>query len=266
MKAPRWLVYTGFLSVLTGRLWLERDLTQELRAQELLPPKLELEVKDEIGQDAFAAALGGGRALVASIYELRGFSAFLETPSNWPKVDQFYGVCAKLQPMNSYYWVQHAWMLHSNMSEAYGSEGEAPKGIEPEMRAMYREKGLKILLRGLEYLPKDCDLNRAVADYYSQANLEVNPNPDYEKAAEYYLKASKCEGALAWMGRFHALFLAKAPGRELEGYKLLREQYERDPKWCRYPSAIAQMKRVEQKFNLPFPTRIPDPWPKKKGE
>jgi hypothetical protein len=174
-KFQKTIILTSLALLSLGRLWVERSLTQELREQELLPVKLDLTLRDEMGKEAFAAALGGMRSVLASYYELEAFTEFSKIPSNWHKVDQYYALCNRLMPLEPSYWETHAWMLFGNMSEDYASDGLASKGAEVEMRKLYRQKGLGILMKGLEFIPQSGQLNRAVADWYAFPHPTVNP-------------------------------------------------------------------------------------------
>jgi hypothetical protein len=210
-----------------------------------------------MSQEAFAAALGGMRSLLAVYYELEAFTAYTKRPPEWHTVDQYYALTTKLQPLDPYYWEMHSWMMGSNAAESYAVDGEAPAGMEREMRRQYRERGLEILYRGLQILPNSYKLHRRMGDVYAFANKEVNPNPDHAKAADAYLKASQCEGALPFLYRFHAYQVAQIPGREAEAYKKLRDLY-----WIggnnRSPTLINLVKKFEKRFNVPLMLRIPE--------
>ncbi len=256
----RSIIVVALVALGIGRLWLERDLTADLRKAELLPPKLDLSVRDEMSQESLIAVLGGMRALIAGFYEIEAFSAFSLKPSNWHKVDQYYALCTKLQPKDERYWDSHSWMLHANLSEDYASEKLATPGLEEEMRAYYRQKGLSILMKGLEFNPDSFLLNTSAARFFCHPHPKVNPRPDYAQAAEYYLRASKSPKAKEYVKSFHALYLSMAPGKEREGYELLRQRYNLGPNE-RYPTAIRRLKELEEKLNIPYPMRIPEAYP-----
>jgi hypothetical protein len=253
----RWLILIVLGAVSAGRLFLEHRLTSELREEQLLPVKLETKLRDEMSQEAFAAALGGMRSLLAVYYELEAFSAFTKQPPEWHTVDKYYSLGTKLQPLDPYYWEMHSWMMGTNAAESYAVDGEAPKGLEREMRRQYRERGLEILNRGLQFLPNNYKLHRRIADMYAFANKEVNPTPDHAKAAESYLKASQCEGALPFLYRFHVYQVAMVPGREVEAYQKLRDLYWKGGN-NRAATLINLVKKFEQRFNVPLMLRIPE--------
>ena len=184
------LLLAAALYALTAvvRLPLEQKISTDLRREDLLPPRVEAGLRDQVGQGALLAVLGGMRSAVASMTELQAFTGFCADPPQWQSVDRYYEICTQLQPKEYHYWEFHSWMLASNAAEYFATGGGAPKGMEQDMRQFYRQRGLEIALRGIKNLPDDWHLYRQAAMILSSPMKEINPHPDHLQAAERRLQ------------------------------------------------------------------------------
>ena len=247
-----------------ARLPVEEALTADFRAEQLLPPKLDTSLRDQMSQESFAAAAGGLRSLIASYYEVEAFIAFHQSPPRWDQVDKYYTLCCQLQPRTTHYWDMYGWMLAKNAAESYATEGEATTGREAELRAYYRDKGLGILLRGITHNPDSYQLYRQAAALYSEGNRTLNPHPDYAKSAALYLRASQCPDAhtasdyppAKYLYRFYLYDLARIPGQEAKAYAELLALYHSSAQED-FPTTITTLKSLEERLGIPLMERIP---------
>ncbi len=261
LRRYQWAAVALLLGSAVARLPLEDTITQDFRARELLPLPLETGLRDKLPQESFVAAVGGLRSLIASIYEVDAFSSFLENPPRWDMVDKNYSLCCLLQPRVWHYWEMHTWMLATNASEFYGSEGGAVKGLEAPMRKFYREKGLEVCMKGIAHNPEKYRGYRQAADLLMNPHPVLNPNPDHAAAAELYRKASECEDAKrppAYATRFlyrnYLYELSRTPGRAGEAYPKLRKLYESGPKED-LPTTRTLLTAYENSVNMPIMLR-----------
>lgn len=246
------------------RLPIEQSLTAEFRAADLLPPKLETGLREQMSQETFAAAAGGLRSLLASGYEIAAFESYYQQPPRYDLVDKYYNLCVKLQPREWQYWDTYGWMLASNGAAYYADEGGASKGLESSARKKYRDLGIKVLFRGIKQNPDAYRLYQRAADLIGEIHPILNPRPDHRLAALLYNKASETESAkrppghpARYLRRFSIYQLAQIPGNERTAYQLLMELYGEGEKE-RLPTAIIHIKRLEKLLGIPVALRIPD--------
>jgi hypothetical protein len=261
LRRYQWAAVALVLGSAVARLPLEDAITQDFRTRELLPLPLETGLRDKLPQESFVAVVGGLRSLIASYYESVAFSGFSQTPPRWDVVTKYYSLCCILQPRVWHYWEMHTWMLATNASEFYGSEGGSVKGLEAPMRKFYREKGLEICLKGISHNPEKYRGYRQAADLLMNPHPVLNPNPDHAAAAELYLKASECEDAKrppAYATRFlyrnYLYELSRAPGRAAEAYPKLRKLYESSPSED-FPTTRTLLTAYEKSVGMPLMLR-----------
>jgi hypothetical protein len=243
---------TGF-----ARLPLEQHISDDFRSRGLLPEKINAGLREQVGQGALLAVMGGMRSAVASARELQAFAEFVRQPPAWHKVDQHYAVCTLLQPRDPHYWEYHAWMLASNAAEFYAVDGGATGGLEQPIRQFYRRKGLEIAEKGMRYCPNAYSLYQFAAMLLSWPSRELNPQPDHVRAAEYYRLASLCPGAPRYLHRSYVYELSRIRGRENEAYKLLRQLYDNGGLDLQ-PTVISRLIRMETILRLSRDQWIPE--------
>ena len=247
-----------------ARLPVESHITAEYRQSQLLPPKLDTSLRDELGQEGFVAAFGGLRSLIATYWEIKAFEQFYAQPPRWDQVDKNYTLCCQLQPRDVHFWDMHSWMLASNAAEYYATEGGATKDREADLRKFYRDKGLAVALKGIVHNPDSYWLYRQAAFMLSNPHPKLNPNPDHAKAAILFLKASQCSDAnippaypARYLYRMYAYELARIPGQEQKAYDELIKLYREGPA-KEFPTTITLIKKLEEKLNIPVGLRIPE--------
>ena len=89
MKSRHWGLLL-FLLVGIVKLPVEHRVYQHLSAEEVLPPRMEVGVMENLGQMGLAASLGGLRSMVASGLYLSAASAWDE--KDWGSVDNRMGI------------------------------------------------------------------------------------------------------------------------------------------------------------------------------
>jgi hypothetical protein len=119
---------------------------------------------------------------------------------------------------------------------------------EREMRR-YWKLGEDYLLRGIENNPDSWLL------YERLGGLYKDKYKDLCKAAEAYSEGAKRPGALTFIRRFGAAFLADCPGREQEAYEQMLALYkEGEKEWL--PLLLDKLQRVERKLGIPKDQRV----------
>ncbi len=226
IRPRKWLFAAGVL-LLGGlaRLPLEHRFSATLHEHRLAEEKLNLSLRDELGQSFFIAVLGGFRSLVASLVEIDNIQAWQD--QNFAKVDAAYALCTRLQPRVWHYWDWRAWMKTHNAYDHYKYEDMSRPGLQPWIRQNLIDDGIAILKEGMKHLPDDFRLPRAIA--WLMADFEKNQHASYYEASQWFYRAWQLRPHYRHLYRFHVYHLAQAPGHELEAWPLLLEMYHSGP-------------------------------------
>jgi hypothetical protein len=156
-----------------------------------------------------------------------------------------------LQPHSLLYWDIAAWHMAWNASIAALQDKHQPSEVLRERaRRQYIQLGKDFLERGIRNNPES---------YLLQERLGIllrDKAEDHAGASAAFAKASSLPGAPAYVARFAAYEAAKVPGMEREAYDRLRALYDQGEK-MRFPTLIAELRRLEEKLGIPAEQRIP---------
>ena len=226
VRPRKWLM--AALILLAGgiaRLPLEHAFSKELQTHRLAEEKINLSLRDELGQSFFIAVIGGFRSLVASIVEVENLDAWQE--QNWAKVDAAYTLCTRLQPREYHYWDFRAWMSSHNAFDYYLYEDMTRPGLQPWIRQNLVDHAIEVLKEGMEHLPNDYRLPRSLA--MLMADFDKNRDANHFEASHWYHKAWELRPSLRFLRRNYVYNLARSPGHEIEAWPLLMEMYDSGP-------------------------------------
>jgi tetratricopeptide (TPR) repeat protein len=238
----------GFLKVP-----LESSLLQMQQDANFQQVRLDLEMREQLGQSGFIAALGGFRALVANLLWIKAYTEWEKT--HWEKMRQIFNTVTTLQPSSLLFWDQSAWHLAWNAAKAARYDESIPLESRRIARERYYwEAGEDFLERGIRNNPNRYEL------YEDMAFLQERKFNNYCKAAQYYAKAAEFDEAPGYIPRFVGYMLAKCPGKEREAYQQLKTLYELGEDQ-RLPSLIRDLKLMEDALDIPQNQRIPEPMP-----
>ena len=251
MTRLRWiavliLVVFGFV-----RIPIEESIASDLKANRFreggqLPDG---PMREKLGQLGAAAALGGFRSFLATIYELRAITAHSEV--DYDAVESNYQLTTQLQPREPGYWGIAGWMMDTNARRYYLSFDLKHSKAERENRAEIAiERGKKFLLDGLRYNPEDYALNRSLGNHYAHRQ------EDFCAAAEAFAQAASLAEGANLAERHHAIFLAHCPGREREAYLKLRAIAEQIPAGMMPGAYILHMRYLERFLKIPERNRF----------
>lgn len=234
-----------------AKLPLEERVTQRLRAAHLLSEPLTLDVRENVGQMSFAAALGGLRSLVASVLYLEAYTAFENV--DWAKVDSLFQLVTRMQPRSALYWEQASSHMAYDAAGYYLRSEEIEAAVRGRLFEEHVRRGIEILEEGLTYLPGNARLWNRLGDIFKTRTK------DSKRAAEAYLKAFE-SGGQPYLQRAAAYELASLPDEasRRRAYELLKIRYAAGD---RYPTVITKIKEFEQMFGVPLAVRIPEARP-----
>jgi hypothetical protein len=232
------------------RLPIERRLADEHRALHFNGVEFNMDLREQIGQLGFVAALSGFRSLVADVLFIQAHVAWEQT--QWGRVLLLFRQATTLQPRSVLFWDMAAWHMAWNASvAALNDKSLSRQALRVKAQREYFAIGKDFLERGIRNNPDKPQL------YESLARLYQDKYHDHLHASEMFGKAAKSPGAPSYDERFAAYELSYCEGHESEAYRLLHQLYERGPQE-RLPTLIARLKAMEEKLNIPPDQRIPE--------
>lgn len=204
----------------------EAGLAKEMRAANLIPPKLEIGTGERIGQTSTAVALGGLRTLVATFMNLKAFSYFQDL--KWDELADTFDTIVDLAPRTPYYWDAGSSHLSYDAASYYLSQSTLPPLRRKEAWRASIQQGRAFLERGIRNNPKDWNLLAKLGTVLSDPNkFTAFPNQDqtFAAAADAYRRAAATGNALPYVKRAELWSLARIKGREKDALDLAHSLY-----------------------------------------
>ena len=230
------------------RMQFEEQLTQEHRRAFFRNAKLDLDLRQRLGQMGFLAALSGFRSLVADVLWIQAHTAWERT--EWGRMALLFDTVTSLQPRAVLFWDMAAWHMAYNASvAALQDESQPREALRLRRQREYFKLGEDFLLRGIQNNPDRPLLYDRLGMLYS------DKFKDPCKAFEAYENASKFPNAPSYARRFAALQLSLCPGREREAYErivTLFKEGERE----RMPTLVTRLKELQEKLSVPPEERL----------
>src|SRR4051812_42450221 len=231
-----------------ARLPLEHGLTETHRRLHFQAVDFNLDLREQLSQLGFVAALSGFRSLVADALFIQAHVAWERT--EWGRVLLLFQRITTLQPRALLFWDMAAWHMAWNASTAAANDRAQPRlALRIKAQREYFQLGKDFLERGIRNNPDRPQLYEALARLYR------DKYGDHEHAAEFYAKAALLPGAPGYEKRFASYELALCPGREAEAYASLRALYDSGEKE-RMPTLLRRLKELEIKLDLPSDQRV----------
>lgn len=235
------------------RLPLEEQLARESKAARFHGAKLDLDMRQQLGQMGFVAALGGFRAVVADLLWIEAYGAWTRT--EWGRMKLLFDAVTALQPRAKMFWDMSAWHMAWNASVAAREDENQPReALRLKAEREYWKLGEDYLLRGIQNNPDYALLFDRLGALYR------DKFKDPEKAFAAYEEARQRPDAMPYVRRFAAYQLAEIPGREREAYERLRALYLEGPQE-RLPTLLKLLANLQEKLGVPENERVytPDP-------
>ena len=231
------------------RVPLEHNLLEQHRALHFQGIDFNLDLREQLGQSAFVAALSGFRSVVADALFIRAQVAWENT--EWGRVLLLFRQVTTLQPRSVLFWDMAAWHMAWNASVAALNDRTIPRqALRTKAAHDYYEIGKDFLERGIRYNPDKPQLYESLARLYQQKYH------DHLHASEMYAKAAQLPDAPSYDKRFAAYELSYCEGHEKEAYAELRRLYDMGERE-HLPTLLVRLKALEEKLNLPAEQRIP---------
>jgi len=232
------------------KLPAERALFVQHRQLHFHAVELNLDLREQLGQLGFIAALSGFRSIVADVLFIQAHVAWERT--EWGRVLLLFRQVTTLQPRVVLFWDMAAWHMAWNASVAAMNDQTQPRlALRVKAQREYFDLGKDFLERGIQNNPDRPQL------YESLARLYKDKYRDHARASEFFAKAAALPGAPSYDKRFSAYELSYCEGREGEAYERLRLLYDEGENQ-RLPTLIKRLKVLEEKLNIAQDQRIAD--------
>ncbi|HEX8489627.1 MAG TPA: hypothetical protein VF626_01295 [Chthoniobacterales bacterium] len=245
----------GLSLVLFGlaKLPVEHAISEEHRHLHFRAVDFNLDLREQVGQLGFVAALSGFRSLVADALFIQAHGAWERT--EWGRVLFLFRQITMLQPRALLFWDMAAWHMAWNAGTAALDDRAQPRlALRLKAQREYFALGKDFLERGIRSNPDRPQLYEALGRLYRD---KYN---DHEQAAEFFAKSASLPGAPSYVKRFAAYELAQCPGREQEAYEKLHALYHSSEEE-RVPTLLRRLKELEIQLDIPSDQRIPDSSP-----
>ena len=233
-----------------ARLPLESSLDADQRDAGFRPARLGLSLRERLGQTGFLAALSGFRAPLADFLVIQAYGAWEQI--QWGRVNALFQTATTLQPRSPYLWEMASWQM------AYNAARNAREDIRRQPREILRVRAEReYLALGRDFLERGIANNpRSPLLHESLGRLLLDKLRDPAAASVIYARGAALPGAPAYLKRFAAYALARAPGREREAHEMLRKLYDLGPQE-HLPTLLRELRRLEESLSLPAAARIP---------
>lgn len=247
----KWRIFLGVvLLALFGavRLPMELRLEAEQREAWFRGADFNLELREQVGQLGFLAALGGFRSLLAAVLWIEAHTAWENL--EWGRMAALFNTVGTLQPRSLLYWDMASWHMAWNASiAALNNSNQPSEALRLRAQRQYFDLGRSFLERGIQNNPDRHLL------YERMGNLLRDKYEDHCGAADAFAKAAEFPEAPSYTARFAAYEAAKCPGREREAYDRLRKLYlegERN----HLPTLLSVLQDLQDRLEIPPGERL----------
>jgi hypothetical protein len=247
-----WILVIGALLLFgVARLPVEQSLDQAHRAANLRTASLDIGLREQIGQLAYAAALSGFRSLVAAFLWIEAHTAWEQTA--WGRMAGLFQSVTALQPRSLVYWDLASWHMAWNASIAARENPKEPSEfLRRRAEREYHELGRDFLERGIANNPDRYLLHERLGI------MLRDKFADHCGAAEAFAAAAAQPEAPPYVKRLAAYELAACEGREREAYEKLRAIYLLGEDE-RLPRVVSLINELEAKLDIPPADRLAPP-------
>jgi len=239
------------------RMGPEQALTKELRDSKLLPPAIEANTREKLGQKGLVASLGGIRPTLASIDHIRAITH--QYNRDLLSMEEMIQNTVELEPHVPFYWDTGSWMLAYNASSQCLEDIQLPPLRRSVLHKQYIKKGYDMLDKGIKTNPNNMQLR------FAQGRLASSRFhlPDYEDATRIYQEALRTAERLDYpdpvLRHIHLNILynlCRVPSRTAEAYRFARQLYDASTDY-HFPSLQCILFTLQNTENISKAEKIP---------
>ena len=153
-------------------------LNMEAACDRIAPATLSIGLREQIGQSAFIAVLGGFRSVIADLLFIDAYSAWERT--DWTYLLLRLRQATELQPRAILFWEMAGWHMAWNAGTAALEDDSKSPAARRRLQHDYLELGRDFLVRGIAHNPEKPEL------YEARARLYRDKFHDHARAAENF--------------------------------------------------------------------------------
>lgn len=227
----------------------EQQMLLTQRAAGFQLARLNEDVRAQLGQMGFVAALSGFRAVMADLMWVRAGNAFEQT--DWNRLEMFLHSATQLQPRAIVFWEMAHYHMAYDAAIAMRDDihRQPQEALRRRAERSFLEIGEGFLQRGIQFNPENSRLYELLGNLYGRRFR------DPLRAARSYAEAAERPGAMQYLRRFAAFELAKVPGMEEEAYRQLKQLYL-EGEINRVPTLLTLIQKLEEKLAVPEQERV----------
>ena len=248
----RWiLLFLAFLGFGAIKVQIESNLLHHQKSEGFQLARLNLDLRGQLSQNSFVAALSGFRAVIADILWIQSLE--VANREEWGRLKLMMDSATQLQPKSVIFWnMAHQRMaLDASIAERLNEKKQPNEFLRRKVEREYQQLGERYLLDGIEFNPDSALLYERLGDLYSRKFY------DHSKAAEAYAEACKRPGAMQYLRRSVVYEIEKVPGREKEAYQKLKALYDEGPQQ-HLPTVLILLNKLQRKLDIPKDQWIPE--------
>jgi hypothetical protein len=234
-----------------AKLNFEEQLAAQHRAEFFRGAHLGLDLREQVGQLGFIAALSGFRAIVADMLWIEAHQAWERT--EWGRMELLFNNVTALQPRAMMFWEMAAWHMGWNASLAARENPKQPREtLRIKAQREYFELAKDFLVRGIKNNPDRYLLYDRLGMLYRDKFL------DHGAASEQFEKASHFPNSPVYEKRFAAYELSYCTEHKRAAYERLRELYLRGEEE-RLPTLLTRLRALQEELHVPIEERVYNP-------
>lgn len=253
-RFPKPVIVLLVLLVFGGLRWkVESMITEHFRERGLLQAPLDMAMRDQLSQNAYIAAFGGFRSMIASLTALQADVSWQN--KEWGDVERKYEVVTALQPQVETYWEAAAWHMAYNAASYYLEDWHDEQIVDELRREYWKryiERGQEFLAEGLRNNPNSWKLWKQAGMIYSSRFMIL----DHAKAAKAFAAAAEEEGAPEYLRRRAVYELSYVPDKKREAMAQLLALYKESPRH-HTPVLLSTLLDLQLEFRVPANRMVP---------
>jgi len=232
---------------------VESDVTERFRSRGLLQKPLDMSMRDQLSQNAYIAAFGGFRSMIASLTALQADVSWQN--KEWGDVERKYEIVTALQPQVESYWEAASWHMAYNAAPYYLEDWHDEQIVDELRREYWKryiERGQKFLDDGLRQNPHSWKLWKQAGMIYSSRFMIL----DHAKAARAFAAASREEGAPEYLRGRAVYELSYVPEKKHQAMAQLLELYKESPRH-HTPVLLSTLLDLQLELRVPADQMVP---------
>lgn len=248
------ITVTLLVLILTSRLLapVEQPAWETVKARQV---ELGMEeIEGALGQGLVLGIFGGFRTVIADFLWIQMNQSWRQKER--AKLNATLQLVTTLDPRAEFFWINGARMLAYDVPnwriQQEGGYRVVPESRQQELDREQAEQAFVLLRRAQQYHPDNPKITMEFAQIY------LNRLKDHAQAAEWFLKASKQDGAPFYAARIYAELLRR-DGLDREAYEFYKQLFldlPDDNAFAQKPVVLERIRELELELEIPIYERF----------